>query len=107
MIRRAKMAFDARLASTILQQALAENWSVIKLRKHVRALKKPVAPVVPPGPGMSLDEEFGITPVDRAKMTLEELFKWRTPEEKLALMNILEAYLKEVQESVAMDAIPY
>jgi hypothetical protein len=37
MIRRAKMAFDARLASTILQQALAENWSVIKLRKHVRA----------------------------------------------------------------------
>ena len=56
---------------------------------------------------MSLDEEFGITPVDRAKMTLEELFKWRTPEEKLALMNILEAYLKEVQESVAMDAIPY
>jgi hypothetical protein len=91
--------FDRSLAESILRQALDENWSVIKIRKHVRSLKKPVEPAAPPDAMRFFDDEFGPTPESRVKKALEELFKQLSPEMGFAVKEVLATYIKEVQES--------
>jgi hypothetical protein len=102
--------FDLPLAESILQQALAESWPVIKIRQRVRSLKVEAGtakPLEPNGPGPDDMFERGdslLNPVKRCKRVIEEAFGLNVAgqelplrERKLAVMDFLEAHLKEVQ----------